>query len=118
MSTAVVVEQTGGPDVLQVIDREPPEPGPGEVAVDVAAAGVNFIDTYFRTGLYPRPLPFVNGMEGAGTVEAVGDGVTELAEGDRVAWSAVPGVEHAPAAASTRTERLPRRPTGGNRENP
>jgi NADPH2:quinone reductase len=61
------------------------------VRVAVGAAGVNFIDVYFRTGLYPRPLPFVEGLEGAGVVEAVGDGVTGLAAGDRVAWAGVPG---------------------------
>ena len=54
-------------------------------------AGVNFIDVYFRTGLYPRPLPFVAGLEGAGVVESVGPGVTGLAAGDRVAWASVPG---------------------------
>lgn len=91
MSRAIVVASTGGPEVLRLEDVEVGDPGPGQVRVRVAAAGVNFIDVYFRTGLYGRPLPFVNGMEGAGTVDAVGDGVTELAVGDRVAWSAVPG---------------------------
>jgi NADPH:quinone reductase len=91
MSRAILVRNTGDPEVMQLEEHEVGEPGPGQVRIRVAAAGVNFIDTYFRTGLYARPLPFVNGMEGAGTVEAVGDGVDDLAAGDRVAWSAVPG---------------------------
>jgi NADPH:quinone reductase len=81
------VEQTGGPDVLAVADRPDPEPGPGDLVVRVAAAGVNFIDTYHRGGLYPVPLPFVPGGEGAGTVVAVGDQVRGVSVGDVVAWS-------------------------------
>jgi NADPH2:quinone reductase len=77
--------------VLRLDAHDPGAPGPGQVRVAVRAAGVNFIDVYFRAGLYPRPLPFVAGLEGAGAVEAVGPGVTGLAPGDRVAWSAVPG---------------------------
>jgi NADPH2:quinone reductase len=91
MGRAIVVHETGGPEVLRVEDQDPGAPGPGQVRVRVAAAGVNFIDVYFRTGLYPRPLPFVSGLEGAGTVEAVGDGVTAFVPGDRVAWAAAPG---------------------------
>jgi NADPH2:quinone reductase len=91
MPKAILVEKTGGPEVLVVADREPGAPGPGQVRVRVAAAGVNFIDVYFRTGLYPRPLPFVAGLEGAGRVEAVGAGVNGLDVGDRVAWASVPG---------------------------
>ncbi len=72
MSVAIEVAQHGGPEVLRVVARDPGPPGPGQVRVRVAACGVNFIDVYFRTGLYPRPLPFVAGLEGAGTVEAVG----------------------------------------------
>jgi len=87
----VVVPQTGGPEVLTVEEGPVPTPGPGQVRVNVAASGVNFIDVYHRTGLYPRPLPFVAGIEGAGTVESVGPEVSVLAEGDRVAWSSVPG---------------------------
>ena len=86
---AVVVEQTGGPEALQVKDVEKPDPGPGQVLVDVAAAGVNFIDVYQRIGQYPRQLPFLVGSEGAGTVSAVGPGVAGLAVGDRVAWAMV-----------------------------
>ena len=92
---AVVVESTGGPEVLEVQDLAQPEPGPGELRVDVAAAGVNFIDVYFRTGAYPLPLPFQLGSEGAGTVSAVGEGVDDVAVGDRVAWAMVRGAGYA-----------------------
>ena len=103
MERAIVVEAIGGPEVLQVAARDPGEPGAGQVRVRVAAAGVNFIDVYFRTGLYPRPLPFVAGLEGAGRVEAIGAGVADVAVGDRVAWASAPGsyadVVLAPAAS-------------------
>lgn len=88
---AVRVRETGAPEVLRLEAHDPGAPGPGAVRVRVRAAGVNFIDVYFRTGLYPRPLPFVAGLEGAGVVESVGEGVSALAAGDRVAWSSVPG---------------------------
>jgi NADPH:quinone reductase len=83
---AIRVEATGGPDVLALREVATPEPGPGQARVRVEVAGVNFIDVYHRTGLYPRPLPFTPGVEGAGVVEALGEGVTEVAVGDRVAW--------------------------------
>ncbi|GHH66575.1 quinone oxidoreductase [Streptosporangium violaceochromogenes] len=88
---AVVVSATGGPEVLTLTELPDPEPGPGEVLVDVAAAGVNFIDVYHRMGRYPVPLPFVPGNEGAGTVAAVGEGVEGVAAGDTVAWADVMG---------------------------
>lgn len=88
---AVVVENTGGPEVLRISERDTPEPGPGQVRVDVAASGVNFIDTYQRSGAYPLDLPAVPGSEGAGPVSAVGPDVEGLAVGDRVAWAMVPG---------------------------
>lgn len=88
---AIVVSQNGGSEVLTATETDDPVPGPGEVLIDIAACGVNFIDIYFRTGLYPQPTPYVPGVEGAGTVAAVGDGVTEVAVGDRVAWAQVPG---------------------------
>ncbi|MFQ5697612.1 MAG: quinone oxidoreductase [Myxococcota bacterium] len=91
MTHAVVVHETGGPETLCWEPHDPGSPGPGQVRVTLRAAGVNFIDVYFRTGLYPRPLPFVAGLEGAGVVEAVGPDVEDLATGDRVAWSSVPG---------------------------
>jgi len=89
---AVRFHATGGPEVLRLDEIPAPEPGPGEVRVAAAFAGVNFIDTYLRTGLYdPGALPAVAGREGAGTVEAVGAGVTALAVGDRVAFVDAPG---------------------------
>lgn len=91
MGDAIVMESVGGPDVLSLRAHDPGEPGEGMLRVKVAAAGVNYIDTYHRTGLYPVGLPYVMGVEGAGTVEAVGDHVTEFAVGDRVAWTSVPG---------------------------
>jgi NADPH2:quinone reductase len=84
---AARVTRTGGPEVLEHAEIEVPEPGPGQVLVRVAAAGVNFVDTYFRAGVYPRPLPAVLGAEGAGTVAELGPGVAGLAPGDHVAWA-------------------------------
>ncbi len=85
MMDVVEIDQFGGPDVMVMQARAVPQPGPGEARIRVTAAGVNFIDTYHRTGLYPVKLPFVPGSEVAGIVEAVGDGVTGLAPGERVA---------------------------------
>ncbi|HKX76030.1 MAG TPA: quinone oxidoreductase [Acidimicrobiia bacterium] len=84
---AVRVNELGGPEVLSVEEVPEPSPGPGEVVVKVAAAGVNFMDTYQRKGLYPVEVPFTLGSEGAGEVVAVGEGVVDFAVGDRVAWS-------------------------------
>ena len=83
--------QTGGPEVLQITEVELAEPGPGQALIAVHASGVNFIDTYHRSGLYPVDLPFIPGSEGAGIVEAVGADVTDVAVGDHVAWVGVPG---------------------------
>jgi NADPH:quinone reductase len=88
---AIIVSETGGPDVLRVGDIEPPRPGAGELLISVAAAGVNFIDTYQRSGLYAVPLPFTPGAEGAGQVLAVGEGVEDFSVGDAVAWGDVSG---------------------------
>lgn len=98
---AVRVARHGGPEVLVLETVDLAAPGPGQVLVDVAAAGVNFIDTYQRSGLYPVPLPFTVGREGAGTVRAVGDGVDDVAPGARVAWLDQPGsyADHALLAA-------------------
>ena len=82
---AIEVEHTGGPEVLSLVEKPQPSPGPGEVLIKAEAIGVNFVDTYFRSGLYPHELPFVLGAEVAGTVAAVGEGVTALRVGDRVA---------------------------------
>ena len=70
MPTAMRIRATGGPEVLEVAEVDPGEPGPGQLLVDVAAAGVNYIDTYHRSGIYPLDLPFVLGMEGAGAIVA------------------------------------------------
>jgi NADPH:quinone reductase len=88
---AIRVNEHGGPEVLSYEDVPVPEPGPGEARVRLAAAGVNFIDVYQRTGLYPKELPFTLGLEGAGEVDAVGEGVEELSAGDYVAFASVPG---------------------------
>ena len=88
---AIQFSATGGPEVLQLTDIPDPEPGPGQAVVEVRAAGLNFIDTYQRSGLYEVPLPFTLGLEGAGTVAAVGDGVDAVSVGDRVGWTGSPG---------------------------
>ena len=84
---AIVVQETGGPEVLQWSERERPVAGRGQLLVSTVAAGINYIDTYHRRGLYPLGLPFVPGLEGAGVVEEVGDDVAGFAPGDRVAWT-------------------------------
>ncbi|MBC3192523.1 quinone oxidoreductase [Pseudonocardia sp. C8] len=84
---AVRVTKAGGPEVLEVADLDDPTPGPGEVLVEVAAAGVNYIDTYQREGIYPMETPYVPGLEGTGRVTALGEGVTGVAIGDRIAWA-------------------------------
>src|SRR5512139_1855052 len=88
---AIVITETGGPEVLRVAETEPGQPGPGRLLISVAAAGVNYIDTYQRSGLYAVPLPFTPGAEGAGRVLAVGEGVEGFSVGDAVAWGDVPG---------------------------
>ena len=87
MASAIQVHRTGGPEVLSWEEVETSEPGPGEVRIRQAAAGLNYIDVYHRTGLYPQPRPFIPGVEGAGTVDAVGEGVDTLKAGDRVAYA-------------------------------
>ena len=90
MTKAIRMNRTGGPEVMEYVDVEVGEPGPGEARVRHEAIGINFIDVYFRTGLYPHPLPSGLGMEGAGVVEAIGEGVTEVKVGDRVAYAGRP----------------------------
>jgi NADPH2:quinone reductase len=90
MPKAILIRRYGGPEVLELADVEVGEPGPGQVRVRHEACGLNFIDVYQRTGLYNNPLPLVPGMEGAGIVEAVGEGVTHLDAGDRVAYASQP----------------------------
>ncbi|MEP7036571.1 MAG: quinone oxidoreductase [Dermatophilaceae bacterium] len=92
---AVVVHEHGGPEVLNAEELPTPDPGPGQLCIDVAAAGVNFIDVYLRTGAYDSPTPFVVGSEGAGVVSAVGPDVSDYQEGDHVAWAMVPGAGYA-----------------------
>ncbi len=91
MSNAIRIYETGGPEVLRWETHDPGQPAAGEALVRHKAVGLNFIDVYHRTGTYPLPeLPAVPGMEGAGIVEAVGEGVTEVAVGDRVAYAGLP----------------------------
>ncbi len=85
MARVAYIEQTGGPDVIQWADRDLPPPGEGEVRVRHTAVGLNFVDTYYRSGLYKVPLPSGLGAEAAGVVEALGAGVSGFAPGDRVA---------------------------------
>ena len=87
MTNAIRVHQVGGPDVMRWEPVELGDPGPGQVRLRHQAVGLDYIDVYHRTGLYPQPLPFVPGVEGAGVVEAVGDGVTSVSVGDRVAYA-------------------------------
>ncbi|MEN3297437.1 MAG: NADPH:quinone reductase [Burkholderiales bacterium] len=103
MTKAIRMFKTGGPEVMEYVDVEVGQPGPGEARVRQAACGLNFIDVYFRTGLYPQPLPGGLGQEGAGIVEAVGEGVAHVKAGDRVAYAGGPSgayaeVRNVPAA--------------------
>ena len=88
---AIQVKQTGGPDALQYVEIEEPSPGDHEVLVENKAMGINFIDIYHRTGLYPKDLPFVPGVEAAGIVKSTGKNVTQWQAGDHVAYTGVPG---------------------------
>ena len=90
MVKAIRITETGGPDVLKLVDVDLPDPRPGEIQVRHTAIGLNYIDTYFRSGLYPAPIPCGLGLEAAGVVTKVGDGVTALKEGDRIAYGSGP----------------------------
>ncbi|MDP3613965.1 MAG: alcohol dehydrogenase catalytic domain-containing protein, partial [Rubrivivax sp.] len=90
MPRAIQITAFGGPEQLQLVDLEVGQPGPGEVRIRHQACGLNFIDVYQRTGLYPNPLPLTLGMEGAGIIEAVGEGVMHLVVGDRAAYASNP----------------------------
>jgi NADPH:quinone reductase len=91
MAKAIRFHKQGGPEVLQLDDVQVGEPGAGQVKIRHTAIGVNFVDTYQRSGLYPMQMPAIAGNEGAGVVEAVGSGVTELKAGDRIAYTGLPG---------------------------
>jgi len=109
------VQNPGGVDALEYIDADRPKAGAGEVLVRIEAIGVNFIDVYHRTGLYKLPIPFTPGSEAAGIVDEIGEGVTEFAKGDRVAYAMVRGayteyqsvpaakLVHVPASIELRT---------------
>lgn len=103
MSKAIRIETTGGPEVMKLVDVEVGDPGPGEAQVQNHAIGLNFIDTYFRSGLYPTPLPSGLGLEGAGVVTKVGQGVTNLKPGDRVAY----GTQPQPLGAYAQVRNMP-----------
>lgn len=103
---AIRISANGGPEVLQYTEVDAQEAGPGQLAVQVTAAGVNFIDIYHRQGVYPLPLPRVLGLEGAGRVIAVGDGASGFAVGDRVAWLDVFG-SYAQVAVDTWDKFIP-----------
>ena len=90
MARAIQIQQFGGPEAMQMVDLAVGQPGPGEVRIRNEACGLNYIDVYQRTGLYPNPLPLTLGMEGAGVIEAVGEGVTHLKAGDRAAYASNP----------------------------
>jgi NADPH2:quinone reductase len=90
MTKAIRIEQTGGPEVMKLVDIDLPAPGPQEVQVRHHAIGLNYIDVYFRTGLYPMPLPAGIGLEGAGVISAVGSEINHLRPGDRVAYAGRP----------------------------
>lgn len=105
---AISIEATGGPERLLYEEVADPIPGSGDLLVDVAAAGVNFIDTYHRSGLYPMDFPFTPGVEGAGTVVEVGNGVDGFKAGDRVAWSlGIGSYAERQAVPSARAVRVP-----------
>lgn len=99
---AIEVSETGGPEVLRYVETPQPTPGPGEVLIEAEAIGVNYIDTYFRSGQYPRQLPFILGQETSGTVVDTGEGVDGFTAGDRVVTAAASGgyAEYATAPAS------------------
>jgi len=99
---AILVHHTGGPEELNYEVVDIPKPAPGQALVKIAAAGVNFIDVYQRTGLYKLPIPFTLGQEGAGAIEALGEGVTDFSVGDRVAYTSVVGSYAEYAAVPTK----------------
>ncbi len=106
---AIQAKAVGGPEVLEVVDLPVPTPGPGQILLRQEAVGLNFIDTYFRSGLYPAKFPLTPGQEGAGVVEAVGEGVTRFQVGDRAGYGVGPGAGYAEyiALSEDRAVKLP-----------
>ena len=107
MSRTVIISQQGGPEVLTISDRPVGDPGPGEIRIRHHACGLNFIDCYQRSGLYPMQMPAALGMEAAGVIEAVGDGVTHLKPGDRAAYAAQPPGAYCEARVMPATQVCP-----------
>jgi NADPH2:quinone reductase len=107
MARTAIIEEPGGPEQFRIVDRDVPAPGPGEVRIRQEACGLNFIDVYQRTGLYPLEMPHALGMEAAGVVEAVGDGVTHLKPGDRAAYAAAPPGAYAEARVMSAAQVCP-----------
>ncbi len=110
MPKAITVQEYGGPEVMKWTDVEVGKPGPGQLRLKQTAVGVNYIDVYFRTGMYKAPngLPFIPGSEGVGVVEAIGEGVTGFAAGDRVVYQGVLGsYAEARLAPAERCVKLP-----------
>src|SRR3989442_3734391 len=109
MAKAIRFHKQGGPEVLQIDDVPVGDPGPGQVRIRHTAIGVNFVDTYQRSGLYPMQVPAIAGNEGAGVVEAVGKGVKDLKVGDRVAYTGLPGSDfEARVVAAERMVKVPK----------
>lgn len=115
MTSAIRIHETGGPEVLQWEEVAVGDPGPGEVRLRHGAVGLNFIDVYFRSGVYPAQVPFTPGLEASGTVEALGDGVSDLSVGDRVAYAAPPAGAYAEARLMP-ADRVVKVPEGVNDE--
>ncbi|MEQ9258584.1 MAG: quinone oxidoreductase [Roseovarius sp.] len=107
MARSIIIEEAGGPEKLKLVEREVGDPGPGEIRIRHKAVGLNYIDVYQRTGLYPLPLPHALGMEAAGIVEAVGQGVTHLKEGDRAVYAATPPGAYSEARVMPATQVCP-----------
>jgi len=107
MAQTVIIEKAGGPEEFRLVDRDIGDPGPGEVRIAHKACGLNFIDVYQRTGMYPLELPHALGMEAAGVIEAVGEGVTHLKAGDRAAYAAAPPGAYAEARVMSAAQVCP-----------
>lgn len=106
-SKTIVIEEFGGPEVLKLVDRPVGDPGPGQIRIRQKACGLNYIDVYQRVGLYPLQLPTALGMEAAGFVEAVGEGVSHVKPGDRVAYACMPPGAYCEARVMPATQVCP-----------